>query len=362
MSVTDPQDCLAYHLSRPLSVARDMRNVPVPAVARAMKAFMAADTAPGTVPETEALWFYGMNHGMAEVRKARAPFEPLGELLPFVQAYYRELSPRAVRAFYYLMLICTREARHLHETPGLDKQVSTKFGPAAWAWTQGAVGESAVQKKLFDTPPEMALGPYVNALRHVFYNGKWSGGYGGKAWGQVTDCLCRFVHGEFTAEMMLDTVWTLAHNNGPIFNKGQLYGAYSSGLLKLLDVQASGQMHECVLHEPLGLQFAPPPLRAWSEWVGKTFGTVGPYVDWYLVEALGSKHKYASEKMAQAKKHGVPANASAIEQAAAKKAAASQAAAKAAHDKAQAEEAKAYFHILPGLKVPKLQIPRNQAA
>lgn len=355
MALTDPQETLAFHLSRPLSAKRDMSATMVAPVAAAMKAFMASDAAPGTVPETEALWFYAMNHGMAEVRKVRAPCEPLGDLLPFVEDYYRVLSPKAVRAFYYLMLICTREARHLHATPGLDKQVTAKFGASAWVWTQGAAGETAVQNKLFDAPPAMTLGNYVGALRHVFYNGKWSSGYGGKAWGQVTDCLCRFVHGEFTAEMMLDTVWTLAHNNGPIFNKGQLYGGYSPGLLKLLDVQASGQMHEMVLHDPLGQQFAPPELSQWSSWAGKAFGTVGPYVDWYAVESLGSKHKYPSEKMAQAKKHGVPASAAASEKLLAKKMAEAAAKAAAEIEKAKLEDAEAWFSVMPGLKVAKIQ-------
>ena len=64
----------------------------------------------------------------------------------------------------------------------------------------------------------------------------------------MTDCLVRFVSGEFSAEMMLDTVWTLAHNGGPIFNKGQFY-ACTANALRILDVQRSGQIPEAVLFD-----------------------------------------------------------------------------------------------------------------
>jgi hypothetical protein len=350
MAVTDPQDTLAYHLTRPLSRARDMGKTPLAYVVQSVKKFMSVDTEPSTVPEAEALWFYAMNHGMAEVRKVRAPYEPLGSYQTFVEDYYRILSPKAVRAFYYLLLICTREARHLHIKPGLEQKVVAKFGQVGWDWAATGAGEQEIQKRLFATPPNMTLGAYVDTLCFLFYNGSWGGGYGGKAWGAVTDCLCRFVKGEFTAEMMLDTVWTLAHNNGPIFNKGQMYGMYSSNLLKILDVQASGQMAEFILHDTIGKQYAPAELAQQALWASQTFGNVGAYVDWYVVEALGSKQKYMTEKMGQTKAHGLSDLASKADKMAAQHvlqaAAAAQAATKA--------EAAAWFEVMPGMKLKKI--------
>ena len=351
MAVTDPDDTLAFHLSRPLSATRDMRGIPVKHVAQKIAEFMKYDDAPETVPEAEALWFYAMNHGMAEVRKAKALYEPLGALLPFVEDYYRELSPKAVRAFYYLMLICTREARHMHKGTGLEQKMKQQFGAAAWEWTQGAISETEIQKKLLNNPPAMTIGDYVGALRMVFYEGNFSSSYGGPAWGAVTDCLHRFVLGEFSAEMMLDNVWTLAHNNGPIFNKGHIYKCYTSHIYKVLDVQASGQMHEFILTDKVGQVFAPLKLVAHSNWVKSTFPeAVGEYVDWYMVEALGSKHKYVDEKIAQVEAHGMPATASAADKIAAKNIAAKQAAEAAAI----AKEKAAWFEIMPGHKIAKL--------
>jgi hypothetical protein len=354
VAVTDPQETLAYHLSRPLSQPRDMRAIDVASVAQAMKLFMDADTVPQTVPETEALWFYAMNHGMAEIRQTKALYEPLGAMLPFVNDYYRILSPKAVRAFYYMLLICTREARHLHAAAKLEAEVVGQFGDVAWAWTKAAIGEQAVQEKLLNVPPSMSFGDYVGALRYVFYHGQWSSGYGGKAWGSVADCLCRFVYGQTTAEMMLDTVWTLAHNNGPIFNKGQFYCMYSQELLKILDVQAAGQVHEFILHDPHGPEYAPGALKQQVQWVADNFGGVGNYVDWYLVEALGAKHAYGAEKALQAKTHGISDSASAAEKAALKKQQEAKALACAAALQAAALEAKTWFQVMPGLKVPKI--------
>src|SRR5208283_4005185 len=107
----------------------------------------------------------------------------------------------------------------------------------------------------------MDIGTFCKGLAWQFYKCKWAGGYGGKKWGVVTDCLARFVTGEFSAEMMLDTVWTLAHNGGPIFNKGQFYACYGHTLYRILDVQRSGQIPEAVLFDHAVKGFADADLQ-----------------------------------------------------------------------------------------------------
>ena len=66
-------------------------------------------------------------------------------------------------------------------------------------------GEEGISQKFLTNPPTTTIGKYCDALRWMFYHSKWHSSYGGKKWGVVTDCLCRFVDGEFSAEMMLDT-------------------------------------------------------------------------------------------------------------------------------------------------------------
>ena len=248
MALTDPTDTLAYHNSRVLCSHRDMSDVQCAHVAQAMKQFMATDKEKNTVPESEALWFYGMNHGVALISANRAPLEPLSKWeLQFVNSYHELMTKKAVRAFYYLIWICTREARHNQSLSADLPKIGKQFGPAMQSFfTSIKGGEAGISQKFLDHPPQTTIGNYCEALRWTFYHSKWSGGYGGKKWGVVTDCLVRFVKGEFTAEMMLDTIWTLSHNNGPIFNKGQFYGMYSSTLIRILDVQRSGQIPEAV--------------------------------------------------------------------------------------------------------------------
>jgi hypothetical protein len=378
VALTDPIDTLAFHQSRVLCQHRDMSTTPVGGMTSSTKSFMQADTNPSTLPELEALWFYGMNHGMALISARYAPYEPLPpNILKFVDDYHSMLVPKAVRAAHYLLLICTREFRHNKSLSTDLPLIKSQFGAkTAEFFGSAGSGEQGIHNSLIKSPPETTLGAYVQALRWGFYNSKWSGGYGGKAWGQVTDCLCNFVNGTFTAEMMLDTVWTLCHNNGPIFNKGQLYGMYTSRLVKILDVQRSGQIPEAVIEGGFAKEFAnqDPNLLMQMRFLKKTFpDQVGDYVDWFLVESLGAVHTYPDEKAAQEAKYGLSAkaleaakNAAALEEKklAALKAKKAKLVAEAAEQKlaaakAKAEYLKTHFHVHGNVYVSKIN--RNAA-
>ena len=318
MALTDPQNTLAFHASRALCQHRDMSNVPCAQVAKAMAEYMANDKEKSTVPEAEALWFYGMNHGMALIAEKFAPLEPLPKFeQEFAQLYHQMMVKKAVRAFYYLVWICTREARHnqsfSHDLP----EVGKLFGPEVQAFFTKCGSEEGVSAKFLSNPPTATLGKYCDAVRWMFYHSKWHSSYGGKKWGVVTDCLCRFVSGEFSAEMMLDTNWTLAHNGGPIFNKLQFYSVYGSYLIRILDVQRSGQVPEAVLHDPHITPLSPGFLLTQMQKLSVHYpGKIGGYVDWYKVEALGAKQTYHSDKQKQAALHQMtPEQKAKIEQA-----------------------------------------------
>ena len=368
MALTDPKDTLAYHQARPLTVHRDMSEVPCKAVAQMVSSFLTSDTAKDTKPEAEALWFYGMNHGMALIGAEKAPLEPLDPWeLKFVNDYHAILGPKAVRAFYYLLIICTREARHNKSLTADTAKMKAQFGVEAGGFFASVKGsEHDIHKAFLNSPPKTTLGQFVECIRWQFYNSKWAGGYGGKKWGVVTDCLNRFVKGEFTAEMMLDTVWTLAHNGGPIFNKGHAYSMYSHNLVRALDVQRSGQIPEAVLEDKPLKAFASKELVATMKalrdrWPEK----IGTYVKWDVVEALGSVQKYPTEKSEQYVKYGMtPEAKAALEAAEAKKIAAQKAAEEKAKQmaeeaKKQAEEhAKTHFWVMPGVEVKKVAVAR----
>ena len=353
--LTAPTTTLAYHQSRPLTVSRDMRKVPLAQAVARMKEFMAKDPNSSTVPETEALWFYGLNQAMALIKQVHAPLEPLPPArLALVEKYYDRVSEKAVRAFYYMLIICTREARHTHYSPTLGAKLLAQHGQAVRDFIQliCTTGEAQALNHLLKNPPPVTLGDYVHGLQTTFYQGAFSGGFGGPNWGKVTDCMCSFVDGVFTPEMMLDTVWTLCHNNGPIFNKGHLYGMYTETLTRILDVQRSGQVVEALLFDSPVQMFVDAELQQSAKVIRQEFpDKIGEYVDWFVVEALGALHKYEADKAKQVKQYGVSAAADAAQK---KAAAAAATAAKKAQEEAEAE-AKLWFVVMPGVKVKKLK-------
>lgn len=340
MGFLPAQDTLSYQLKhRPVFRHRDMSWVSCSSVAHAINAYMSADGFDSDVmPEVDALRFYMWDHAVAEVRRRKHQDEPLGELMHIVTRANEFSTHAAVRAFYYLLLICVRESRHLTNLSYLAKDLSAHFGQAAVDFNAAIQGSGSVQAamKFREMPPDMTLGDLVSSLRTIFYQGGFSGGYGGAAWGAVTDCLVEFVHGKYTAATMLDTIWTLCHNNGPIFNKGMLYECHGHGLIRILDVQRSGQIPQYI-EEALGM-------AGWAHDLNKEHhfcelllgGVFSGYVDWFAVEALGAVKQYPNEKKAQVAKHGVPPHITAISE--------------------------SNFEVMQGLTLKKIKLIRKKAA
>jgi hypothetical protein len=339
-----------------------MSQTPCALVAAATKGFCNHSDVHGLSerkPETEALWFYGMNHAIALIAERRAPLEPLTAWeQSTVERYHAVMSEKAQRAFHYLLLICIRESRHNKSLAQDGPKMASLFGKNVSDFHLSIKGgEHSIHQAFVTNPPNATIGAFVDSMVWAFYNSSWSGGYGGKKWGVVTDCLKRFVHGEFTAEMMLDTVWTLAHNGGPIFNKGMLYDHYGSYLIRLLDVQRSGQIPQAVLSDKHLLKYADSDLILLMGQVRKEFpNQIGEYVDWGVVEALGSVQQYPKEKAEQHAKHGMsPEEKQALIEQKIKEEAQ---AAKEAEEKANWHLN--HFTVMPGVEVKK--IIRAQAA
>lgn len=352
MAITDPKNTLAYQMSRPLTASRDRGHAPNHRVAERLFHFRANVLPDKVAPDPEALWFYGLNHGMACILAEKAPMEPLGDCLPFVEAYHGMIGKKAVRAFYYLLVICVREARHLANKALMREKLRPQLGPVVDYL--GVVPDHPGQAmEIFTTkPPAGTLGQLTELLRRIFYEGHWAPSYGGKRWGAIADCLHNFVIGTYTAEMLLDTVWTLSHNTGPIFNKGMLYSTHTGTLARILDVQRSGQIPAMILHDPAVVTLVSKPLNELMRWLAQRFpDAVPPYVDWHVVEALGALGNYPTEKTQQLQKHGpspFTAKAQQMAEAAAKQA-----------ETAAALEKQKYFQISPTLSIEKI---KRQAA
>lgn len=261
-------------------------------------------------PEVDALVFYMLNHAVSVITQKTHPYASLWKLGPVVELYREQLAIRSTRMFFYLLLICTRESRHAknsHSDPVMQG-LSSKYGSDIldfWNSIKGS-GSSGAADKLMKYPPDVLLGNYVRFIQELFYKGSFSGGYGGKAWGKVTDCLVDYVTGKFSAEMMMDTAFTLCHNNGPIFNKGMLFDTYSHEIYKILDVQRSGQIPVMIANKETSFHNNPVVSSLMSV-VRKVLPDIFEgWVDWYKVESLGSLKKYPQQKADQLKLHGAP--------------------------------------------------------
>lgn len=335
------EDTLAGFRQRPMVRPIDLSNVPVPAIVTKLNAYMLGDKP--VKPEVDALKFYMANHAVAEIMQCYDPHEPLPEDKQAVlKLYLQMLRPSALRMIYYLLLITTRESRHAKWYGNKATEAKTKNMTAFQYVNALPSGSSEAAAKIRNAPPQLSIGQYVEFIEWVFFNAGFSGGFGGKPWGEVAKCLRRFVTGETSAELMMDTAFTLCHNNGPIFNKGMLYQSYSMGwITEILDVQRSGQIPNYVA-ENSGSNKVPKDVQSQFHQLFPRMGwSYEMYVDWYQVEALGSVNKYPNQKHQQVAKHGQP----------------DKVAPKPIPPKQDSAD---YLEIMPGVKVKK--IPRKKAA
>jgi len=292
-----PTDTLAYFKTRALTAARSMTGVPCATVAQKIK--WATDSMGGVHPETEALWFYMMNHGMSEISKNYADLEPLpDDVLKFVKHYYDEGAKKALRAMSYLMLICVREARHLKNKTEMKSAIVASSSLEMWQYL-GLVPDDAMmaQEMFASSPPKCDVATFCKGLAFQFYNGSYSNSYGGAKWGVVADCLKKFVTGEVTAEIMLDTIWTLCHNGGPIFNKGVLYQHHDkAALTRILDVQRGGQIPQMIATYDKVEHYLLPDMIVRNNWLRSRFpATTTGDLDWEIIQKLGAVGNYKAE-------------------------------------------------------------------
>ena len=303
------KDTLAYFKARPLFQLRDLSEAWLPDAVKALRAYESSLSQKMIFVEPAAVEFYMLNHAFAEVSKRFDLYEPMpAEFSAVAQQYLVTANDLALRMTYYLMLICTREVRHLR--PGQYKNNLEKKHGAVFANFQNNIPQSSesAAKYLRTNPPEMKVGEYTKALAHTFHKGNYSSSFGGPKWGVIADVLDNFVHGRISAEVMLDTSWTLAHNTSPIFNKGMLWQHYTSDLVRILDVQRAGMIPQLMSDIASGdLQVAnvgPSEVSLWKDLANVLGDPFKGYVNWHRVQELGAVKMYPKELAAQVKKHG----------------------------------------------------------
>jgi hypothetical protein len=247
-------------------------------------------------PDFEALRFYLMNHAVAVAQSRVIGGDEYEKYASLFSMYLDNGVDIATRLFYYLILICTRESRHLNSGTYRDAIEQQESALSYWWCTKVASkGSHDAQMAFRINGLDVSMGEYTIFLWKMFTNGRWNSGYGGAAWAKVAAVLHRFVHGEISAETMVDTGFTLAHNNGPIFNKGMLYQGYYPSFMSLLDVQRAGKIPQLVQEWPMWQKaLSYPALPALilvvrdtiRSVLGNAFGSGG--VDWLAVQEAGA--------------------------------------------------------------------------
>jgi len=317
------KNTVAYQLQgRPLMMRRDLSATPMHVFADQIDHFRASAT-DSMVPEKHALWFYLANHAMHCIAQAFDPYEPLPDpVLAICEEYHDRAARSMLRAVYYVAVITAREARHLENKSEMQPIIAKHFGQPCADALKAYKDTSEISNTMSvfrNNLKDVSIGDFAASLQYTHYYGSYSSSFGGPAWGQVTDPLVSFVRGHTTAEMFLDTVWTLAHNGGPIFNKGMLYNNYGAGLYEILDVQRSGQIPALVRSK--GMMPYPYPTSLFShthvdnemiefarrvhEEVPGAADFARQPVDWIKVHELGSMHPY-SKYMTPAQQKAAP--------------------------------------------------------
>ncbi len=297
-------DTLKYYQQRPLRAYMDLTESRLTHVMgeydAAKKMLEDYEGEVKASPEKEALWFYLQIHTMMLVGKAVDNDEPLGDYKHFVDTYHIDINRKMIRMFYYILLICTRESRHMMSGPGKEKL--WKKYPDIYNFHSNHVQDKSSDqsvKAIMDNAPNVSLGEYTQFLVDSFQFPAYDSGFGGKKWKQVAEPLRDFVHGTISAEMLMDVAFTLAHNGGPIFNKGMLFSGFQSNALnKILDVQRSGQIPQFIMASN-NMGHVMPDMTEYVRAFSKLNSDVMCSMDWIIVKNIKGQTVYTTEMSKQ---------------------------------------------------------------
>jgi hypothetical protein len=312
-----PNNTLAYFNAAPQTHQHNLSELPTAVFAQSTLEYK--KKCDQSSPNDDAVSFYTLNHCASIVRKLFTANEPLPAWAQSIMQSYTDVAmAQGERMLHYILCITTRETRHLKAcTPAFWNKVKAKFGQEGidiLRHISNDGGEDTAMNKYLKTPPDVSIGYYTKLLAYAFHHAGqggsgsgWSGGYGGPPWGEVTDAVVSMLDGVSSMEMLVDTGYTLAHNGGPIFNKGMMYTMYDGHFMTILDVQRSGQMLDLMFEtQTLGIKKTVAAEQAALLIKTHRPSEVKGYLDWKLVDELrpqkdkdNNPNKYAKQTAAQ---------------------------------------------------------------
>ncbi|UOX38439.1 hypothetical protein VpasPP24_99 [Vibrio phage Vpas_PP24] len=253
---------LRKYQSSPLFMPMYAGATPFSAYAKVLSAILAeTDYANNNyVIEEHALEFYSLNHLVGLKRLAYHPDEPIDPSdYPLLDMYQDALSHIAMIMFSYILVCCTREARHRHAD--IDEQV---IPDPLLDFVYHLQGRDSVKilEDLSRGEINCTLGEFAECLVAIFEHGCFEASYGGQAWLTIAEHLRKYVDGVISTESFLDGCFHLSHNTGYVFNKGIIYSACTGDYIRILDVQAGGYIPNLIANREseLGYKFISPTI------------------------------------------------------------------------------------------------------
>ena len=243
------EDSLACYLSSPVWNRYALRDVPAKVLSDEITAFRKKYPA-AVAPETDALKFYLAQHAVWMLKKKYNDIQPLTPAAQNLAKNCAEIMGVVpMRVLSYLTLICVEEARYIswnNQTSNFDQVLGGNYGSIFLDYAHNNFKSKSSRKNFEDLlsfgEEDMTLGQFLRGMTGVFNFGKWQGGFGGKAWGEIARTTHDALVGRASLIEMADHAFSLCHNNGSMFNKSKLYSMYSNEIYTILDVQASGQI------------------------------------------------------------------------------------------------------------------------
>lgn len=241
---------LDYFKTHPMRVPKNQRDLTIGQLVAAETATVIHDD---IHPSAGAFIHYG-GVELADQIAMLKPVLSQDELTALTQAWYGSCGIVAKQLLFYIWRIISKELRH-----GSSGMCVKAFGPLGVGFHPDAVslctticagGDYGEHLLKF---PNLPAASYVDAVEQHFRKGGWGGAYGGKKWADIALVFKRYLDGEISAMIAADRAWTLVHNTGPIFNKGFYFEHHDSGLMKVLNAQATSSVFS------LGLEFLSKP-------------------------------------------------------------------------------------------------------
>ena len=160
---------LAYIKSAPQIHRVNLSKIPAKFFADSTRQYKAAYSKGVPVPDEDAVKFYCYNHLLSILSQNYTLNETLPEFAQqFGGAYLQNLSDQGRRMLHYLLLICTREARHLKSgsTSPFWQLCVQKHGPVFADYLRAlmTMNEDIAVSHFMNTPPDMSIGEYMSGI------------------------------------------------------------------------------------------------------------------------------------------------------------------------------------------------------